>query len=323
LVNASNVHCSIAFTRILQAVDTEVRSALPGGTFRTRLVGSLSEGAECQISTSGPTLAFYTPYIPAPNELIEVHYRGHGTALTRVTDPGSIAAHANGNDDGIRAAVRDIVSPVPRTAADCENAALAIYDDARTGWAGEYQTWSDFLPGSADDIFPGDALAVSVPTRAAAFTGVVRAVEIQVKDLDQDHSIYTLNFADESAQPLGFEFQSSRIQNLSNIVAVAIDQVGANYIADLTLAAITDQSSTTVTVDAGVVPPAGGGIEIRRSDSGWGQDNDRNLVGRFVTQTVVLPRLSRVQDYYLRQYDASIPPRYSRYTTALHLDYPF
>ncbi|HSS95615.1 MAG TPA: hypothetical protein VLK33_01220, partial [Terriglobales bacterium] len=67
---------------------------------------------------------------------------------------------------------------------------------------------------------------------------------------------------------------------------------------------------------------AGGGIEIRRSDTGWGPYNDRNLVGRFSTQTTTLPRLSRVQDYYLRQYDASTPPRYSRYTAALHLDYP-
>ena len=122
---------------------------------------------------------------------------------------------------------------------------------------------------------------------------------------------------------LCFEFQSSRIQNLSNIVAVPIDQVGTNYIADLTTAAITDQTSTSVTVDAGVVPPAGGGIEIRRSDFGWGPDNDRNLLGRFTSQTATLPRLSRVQDYYLRQYDASTPRRYSRYTAALHLDYPF
>ncbi len=322
LVNAGNVHCSVAFTRILQAVDTEVRSALPGDVYRTRLVGSLSEGAECQISTSGPSLQFYTPYIPAPNELIEVHYRGHGLALTRVTNPTSIAALANGNDDGVRSAVRDIKYPAPRTATDCENAALALYDDVGAAWSGEYQTWSDFLPQNAEDIFPGDALAVSAPTRAASFTGVVHEVEIQVKDLDQDHSIYKLGFAGESAQPLGFEFQSSQIQNLSNISAVPIEQIGTTYIADLPLAAITDQSSTTVTVDAGVVPPPGGGIEIRRSDSGWGPDNDRNLVGRFATQTAVLPRLSRVQDYYLRQYDASTPPRYSRYTAALHLDYP-
>ncbi len=323
LVNSSSLHCAIAFTRVLQAIDTEVRSALPSSSYRTRLVGSLSDGAECQVSGSGPALQFYTPYVPAPNELIEVHYRGHGPALARVIDSASIAAHASGSDDGVRAAVLDIKSPVPRTAADCENAALALLDDATgTAWAGEYQSWSDYLPQNTQDIFPGDALPVAAPTRAATFASVVREVEVQVKDLDQDHSIYKIGFAEESAQPLGFEFQSSRIADLSNLVPIPIGQVGTNYIADLTAAAITGVTSTTVTVDAGAVPPAGGGIEIRRSDLGWGPDNDRNLVGRFTSQTATLPRLSRVQDYYLRQFDASTPPRYSRYTAALHLDYP-
>ncbi len=323
LINSSSLYCEIAFTRLLQAVDTEVRSALPSSSYRTRLVGSLSDGAECQVSSSGPALQFYTPYVPAPNELIEVHYRGHGLALTRVIDPASVAAHANGSDDGVRAAVLDIKSPAPRTAVDCENAALALLDDASgTAWAGEYQSWSDYLPQNAQDIFPGDAIPVTVPTRAATFASVVREVEVQVKDLDQDHSIYKIGFAEESAHPLGFEFQSSRIANLSDVVVVPIDQVGTNHIADLTAAAITGVTSTSVTVDAGAVPPAGGGIEIRRSDFGWGPDNDRNLLGRYTSQTATLPRLSRVQDYYLRQFDASTPPRYSRYTAALHLDYP-
>ncbi len=57
-------------------------------------------------------------------------------------------------------------------------------------------------------------------------------------------------------------------------------------------------------------------------DFGWGQANDRNLAGRFSTQTFTVPRLAAVQNYFLRQYDASMPPRYSRYTTALHLNYP-
>ena len=30
-------------------------------------------------------------------------------------------------------------------------------------------------------------------------------------------------------------------------------------------------------------------IEIRRSDSGWGPDNDRNLIGRFTSQTATVP----------------------------------
>ena len=42
----------------------------------------------------------------------------------------------------------------------------------------------------------------------------------------------------------------------------------------------------------------------------------------FSTQTFSLPRLARAQNYFLRLYDNSSPPRYSRYAAALHVDYP-
>jgi len=99
--------------------------------------------------------------------------------------------------------------------------------------------------------------------------------------------------------------------------------VGATTLADLTSAAITQVSSTTASLDAGVTPPSGGGIEVRWTDIGWGPNNDQNLAGRFTTQSFTLPRLGKTQDYYLRQYDGSNPRRYSRYSAALHLDYPY
>jgi hypothetical protein len=73
---------------------------------------------------------------------------------------------------------------------------------------------------------------------------------------------------------------------------------------------------------AGIYAILAVGAEVRWSDAGWGPGNDRNLVGRFASQTFTIPRLSRVQNCYVRQYDASVPPKYSRYTAALHLDYP-
>src|ERR1700674_5139169 len=81
-------------------------------------------------------------------------------------------------------------------------------------------------------------------------------------------------------------------------------------------------TSTTVEVDAGMTPASGCGIEVRENDYGWGQANDRNLLGRFNTQTFSLSRLARTQNYFLRLYDSSSPPKYSRYSAALHIDYP-
>jgi hypothetical protein len=90
----------------------------------------------------------------------------------------------------------------------------------------------------------------------------------------------------------------------------------------LTAAAFTAINSTAVTVDAGFAPAAGEGVEVRYLDAGWGQDNDRNLAGRFTSRSFSLPRFGKTQDYFLRRYDSSSPPKYSRYSMALHVGYP-
>jgi len=321
LVNAINLHCSLTFTRFLQAMDAEVRSALPGESYRTRLTGSLADGAECLISQDA--LQFFPEYVPGPNELIDVRYRGLARSLARVTDPASVARNKLGDDNGVRGVVRDIESPPPRSSTDCENAALALLDDGSgVAWSGDYQTWSDYLPGNAQDIFPGDALDVNVPSRGAVFCGIVREVRIVVKSLADDHSVYDLHFADDAAESLGFAFQDGHVSDLSEVASSTVTQVGTHFLDELISAEITEVGSTTVTIDAGVIPPEDGAFEVRRTDLGWGQENDRNLVGRFATRTFTVPRLARVQDYYLRQYGGSNPVRYSRFSTALHLDFP-
>lgn len=321
LVNAAVLQCSIAFTRILQTTDAVVRSALPGQAFRTRLVGAMSEGAECRISTT-PALQFFGPYVPAANEEIIVTYRGSGRAAARVMDAASISANQKSGDDGVRGAVKTVLLPAPRTSEDCENAARALLDDSvRSGWKGEYETWSDFLPGGAEDIFPGDALAVNVASRNAAFSAVVSEVSVEVVDLAGDHSRYKIRFSDDAAETLGVEFEAGRGATRSDLVTLSKDEP-VTLPADLTGAEITEAALNTVTIDAGIAPGTGCGIEVRRSDAGWGPDNDRNLLGRFVTRSFMLPRLARVQDYFLRLYDAGAPRRYSRHSAALHVDIP-
>ena len=322
LVNAGSLHCAIAFTRLIQAVDTEVRSALPGQNYITEIVGSQEEGAECVV-TSSSALEFYPQYAPAANQLLEVHYRGRGNALARVTNPSSIAAQQRGIDNGLHGAVRHLKEPPARTSADCEIAALALLDDTTgAAWLGEYDVWSDFLPGNAVDIFPGDGLNVTVPSRGAAFPAIVSEVEIIAQDLEGEHSRYKIKFANDAAKVLAFEFESTKATTSLFVNQLTNAQVGTMYLADLTAAEITLVSSTTITVNAGLAPVSGGGIEVRWSDSGWGPGNDRNLVGRFTSQTFTIPRLSRVQSCYLRQFDGSVPPRFSRFSAALHLDYP-
>jgi len=324
LVNATNMQCSVAYTYLTHISLAQVRTALPSASYVTQLVGSLSDGAECEIASS-TSLDFYPQYVPALNALIVASYRGSGRAVAEVVNSASIASLASGVDNGVRGIVRTVKTPSARTQADCEDAALSILDDAGgLAWMGTYQTWSDFLPGGAADIFPGDAMTVNLPSRNAVFSAIVRKVSIDVVDPGDDRGIYVIEFANDLATPLALQDESSAttvaLQDLP--VRLATTQVGSYYLADLTDAQITAVTSTTVSVDAGMAPGSGGGIEVRLHDFGWGLANDRNLLGRFSTQTFSLARLARTQNYFLRLYDGSSPPKYSRYAAALHVDYP-
>jgi hypothetical protein len=324
LVNAVSMQCSIAYTFVTHISLAEVRTALPDASYTTQLVGSLSDGAECLIA-SLTTLDFYPAYVPPLNTLIVASYRGTGRAVAEVANGTSIASLESGADNGVRGIAKTIKLPSARTQTDCENAALAILDDGvGAAWSGTYATWSDYLPGGASDILPGDVVTVNAPSRNAVFSAVVRKVGVQILDPADDRGMYSIEFANDAAELLG-------LQETTSVAMVALQdmpirqlttQIGAYYLANLTDAQITAVSSTTVEVDAGEAPPSGYGIEVRAHDYGWGVANDRNLLGRFNTQTFSLPRLARTQNYFLRLYDSSSPPRYSRYSAALHVDYP-
>jgi hypothetical protein len=143
-----------------------------------------------------------------------------------------------------------------------------------------------------------------------------------VISLCEDRSEYLLRFSNDAADLLAFKFETMTLPEPLTAVFTTTVPSSSLYLPALTAAQVTNVIATEITVDAGIVPPPGGGIEVRRSDGGWGTGSDGNLAGRFTTQTFNLPRLSRVQGYYLRQYDASSPAKYSRDSALLYVDYP-
>ena len=340
LINTTSFFAGTSYTRVQHIVDAEVRSMIPGGQFRTRLAGAFADGGECYITSSG-TLCFYAPYPPQLNEQIVVSYRSSARAIARVQDPVSIAEHASESDKGQRRYLRKLKLPPAPTSVDCENAATALLDDSvLQAWQGEYKIVSDFLP--VEDVLPGNVVQISAPSRGADFTAVVRQVELQVVSLVDDRSSYDIKFANDACDPLALKFDTVALPEPSGTVydlgtpssSPLIDSLSAAriydtgtpssslYIDPLTAAQVTNVIATEITIDAGVAPPAGGGIEVRRSDGGWGPGDSDNLAGRFTTQQFTVPRLERVQGYYLRQYDGSSPAKYSRYSALLHVDYP-
>ena len=325
LVNAVNMHCNLAFTYAARISLAEVRVAASGSGYVTQLVASPSAGGQCEITGSG-TLVFYPQYVPPLNASIVVSYRSAGRAVAEVVNSASVASLQSGADDGTRGIVRELKIPSARTQTDCENAALAILDDAvEPAWAGRYQTWSDFLPGGAEDVFPGDGMAANVQSRGATFNAIVRSVEIELRDPANDRGMYAIEFANDLAQSLAMQDAGSGTAILlqDRPVKLTTAQVGSYYVENLTEAQITGFSSTSVSVDAGIALPSGFGVEGRLHDFGFGPSNDQNLLGRFSSETFTLPRLTRSQTYFMRLYDGtSSPPRYSRYSAALHIDIP-
>ena len=320
LLNGGSMFASVGYTCLERMVNAEIRSMVPNGAFRTRLAGGLADGGECYIDSSA-TLCFYAPYPPQLNEQIVVSYRTSGRAMARVQDAVSIAEQAQGGDKGARLAVHRIHLPLALSDIDAENAACALLDDTvQTAWQGGYKIVSDYLP--VEDVIPGDAVTVEAPSRGANFSAIVRKVEVQVVSLADDRSHYDITFANDAGEPLAFKLDTIALAAPVETIYTTGTPSSSLYIDSLTAAQITNVIASQITIDAGIAPPAGGGIEVRRSDSGWGPGDGGNLAGRFTTETFVLPRLERAQSYFLRQYDGSSPAKYSRYSALLHVDYP-
>ena len=91
--------------------------------------------------------------------------------------------------------------------------------------------------------------------------------------------------------------------------------VPVHVLANLRQMSVTSLSNSVLTLDAGAVPPAGGGFEVRRRDSGWGQTS-ADLVLQSPVRGFDIPRLAFEEHFFIRMYDASTPRLYSRFATA-------
>jgi hypothetical protein len=140
----------------------------------------------------------------------------------------------------------------------------------------EYRIVSDCLP--ANDVSPGDAVAVAAPSRQANFAAIVHEVDVQVTSAAHDRSDYTVKFANDAAELLSNKFAKATLPDPLPVAVTTSGSSSSLYIADLTAVQLTEVIATEITVDTGTGPPAGGGFEVRRSDGGWGPTDDGNLV---------------------------------------------
>jgi hypothetical protein len=96
----------------------------------------------------------------------------------------------------------------------------------------------------------------------------------------------------------------------------------ATPLSNLNSLAITSVTSSVIQIAAGVAAPSGGGFEVRRRDWSFTPGPGPDLVLRSPVPNFTIPRQAAMEQYYIRMYDGSTPPNYSRFSSAVFVNLP-
>ena len=209
-----------------------------------------------------------------------------------------------------------VLDPPPRSSQDCENAALAVLRFASSRSAAISGSYTMVNP--VEDIWPGDVLAVS--STGDTLKLIVRKVTIEDGHALPEVATYQIAFANDWAEGLGVK--------LSEAIAVdaLLPETAASapsaVLANLQSLRVVSATGTALQVDAGIDPTTGGGFEVRRRDWNFGPGIDQDLVLRSPVRSFSIPREAQVERYYVRMYDGSNPPVYSRFSSAVFTNLP-
>jgi hypothetical protein len=293
-----------------------VVSTPSGGSAYTRRVGTTAEAAECQVERTGKVV-FYTGYAPMAGELIAVSYRTIGRAVGRAINAASQQALALAGLPTEAAWIGSVTHPPTRSSADCRNASL-VMEQASAGvsalWSGTYKATRFSF---ASDVWPGDALQFNAPSLNLSTQVVVRAVKVSYKASYPDLVEYAITFANDWAADLAIKTGATVPADTWLPAPIA-----PTYLANLNALTVTSLNGSTVTVNANVTPPTGGGFEIRRRDFAFMVGEDPDLVMRSALPNMTFSRETAADQFYIRMYDGSMPPNYSEFSTALFINLP-
>jgi hypothetical protein len=317
-LNSAYLQCSIGSVSIEELGPVWVTSTPVNGTAFVRRLGTPAQGADCTVERSGK-LKFYPASTPQAGEQIAICYRTSRRAVARMASPASIASETMGGTlPGTACWMGSVISPVPRSSADCENAAsamLAIATSRAAAWSGEYTAWN---PGQQGDVWPGDMLAVTAASAGLTANLVVRTVEIDLAGTSPALVKYRIAFANDWADELAIRTSTAvpadawlpqqpestpPLQNLNTLV-------------------VTQVTGSNIQIVAGATAPTGGGFEIRQRDWSFCAGPGPDLVFRTPVPNISIPRQAATEQYYIRMFDGSTPPNYSRFSSAVFVNVP-
>ncbi len=326
LANSTQLFGSVGSVSVLRPGSIWVVSTLPSGVVQTRLIGVAGQGVDCTVnygtaSGSRGKVTFLAGRIPVVGEHVTVKYRGERRSIARLADGASVASEAVNGAPGTCRWLGRVTLPVARSSVDCESAAQAVLAFATSRTAAVAGSYAMVNP--TQDIWPGDVLAIT----SAGVTSSLLVRSVVVKDGSAVPEVrrYEVKFANdwatEWAAGIGLKLSEEIAVNayLPQTASSAPGQVLAN----LQQLTVTSLTGTALQVDAGMAPPAGGGFEVRLRDWWFGMGVDgADLVLRSPVRDFSIPRAAQLERYYVRMYDASTPPVYSRFSSAIFVNVP-
>ncbi len=326
LANATQMFSSIGSASVTRTGSIWIVSTLPSGTLQTRLIGVAGQGVDCSVSYgtaagSPGKVTFLAGRVPVAGERVTVNYRNQQRSIARLADATSVAFEGANGVPGTCRWLGAVTLPVARSSVDCESATQAVLAFATSRTAAVAGTYT--LVNPTQDIWPGDVLAVT--SAGVTSSLLVRSVTVRDGSAVPEIRQYELSFANdwaaEWAAGIGLKL-SEEIAADAYLPQTALSAPG-QVLANLQELTVTSLTETAMQVDAGTAPPAGGGFEVRLKDWEFGVGVDAaDLVLRSPVRSFSIPVAAQVQRMYVRMYDDSTPPLYSRFSSAVFVNMP-
>ncbi len=326
LVDATQMFGSIGSVSVTRNGSIWIVSTLPSGVQQTRLIGVAGQGVDCSVSFgtaagSPGNVTFLAGRVPVAGERVSVHYRNQQRSVARLADADSLAAEAISGGPGTRRWLGKVTLPTARNSADCESATQAVLAFATSRTAAIAGTYAMVNP--VQDVWPGDVLAITSAgvTSSLLVRGVVLQDGSAVPEVRQYKVSFANDWAAEWAAGIGLKL-SEEIAADAYLPQTASSAPG-QVLANLQQLTVTSLTNAVLQVDAGTAPPAGGGFEVRLKDWQFGAGVDgADLVLRSPGRSFSVPIAAQLQRLYVRMYDASTPPLYSRFSSAVFVNMP-
>ena len=311
-VNSVQLIGTIGSVTAEQMAPVWVRGTTSAGAAVTRLGGGTGTGVDYALASAG-TLRYFPGRVPASGEQVTVRYRTAQRAAARVQAAASVVSESGSGLPGVAVWQGSVLEPAAGSSEDCAAAAaalLAIATSRAEAISGSYDT-----TGLAQ-VWPGDVLqfVTSGGTSLVAVRGVRLSDTGAIPELVHTH----VELANDWAECASVRVSEVLAADTGDVPAGS----GASSVAGLSGLQVVSVSKTALQLDAGTAAPSGGGFEVRRSEGGFGPGQSGDLVLRSGVRGMTVPRGAQVERFYVRMYDGSTPPVYSRLSSVVVTNVP-